>query len=860
MTKFKFNSFLLAGVASVALFPTAGAMAAAAPAAAQTAAVDPDRIDEIVVTARRREEDLKDVPISVQAISGEALEVKGTIDLQALVAQTPGLGTTGGNPRNFSVLIRGIGYAPTAADSLDNAIGVYFDGVYQARPGQVLQDLVDTASFEVLRGPQGTLFGRNAAAGALNITSNRPAFTPSQNIEINAGRFSFFQVKGMITGPITDNVAYRLSAYTTQQDGWANAPFKRAFLDASRVYNIYAPAASHQTHTAGIGRQGFRAQLLTNVSDKLSVNVAVDVENENDTSSGFSSSAGISEVWGPGNWGINTTVAQQATATKALVALANHRSFGGVLNWVPKVDENASFVNGQNRTVITQGGVAVTADYDLDWSTLTSISAWRFWNFHPPQDSDGSPIDIYDNKAITDANQYSQEIRLSSNGVNTVDWQGGLFLYYSMLQDHYVIHEFGADTVTWYNAYQGREVIPLSFRNQMTKAQIIEDTHVQNQNAAIYGQATWHTTDQIDLTGGMRYTRDRKSGGSPVDVSRMPQSLPAGVTNAQLNAFYRAIGAVFVNPGVSYTLPGYFTTGTRSVPATVGYPIGQATKAGKFTFTGSASYKFTPDITGYATYTTGFQAGGLDLNNGSGRSGQFVSPTTTQAVEAGVKGSLFDRRMTFNAAVYNEVLKGFQTSIAYLLPDGTSYRGATNAGDLRARGVEWDVVAALGNGVRVTFAGNYNDTIYQSAPSLPSPAELSYNGVANVNATGQRAPYAPVWTISATPSWDHQIGEHEEFYTYLQYSYTGRLSTGVSQGIYTQVPAQSNVNVRAGIRLEDGKYDISLYANNALDKKNITSQGLLAAPAGTGVTAYLGRTVTFAPPAMYGISLKAKFL
>lgn len=340
----------------------------------------------------------------------------------------------------------------------------------------------------------------------------------------------------------------------------------------------------------------------------------------------------------------------------------------------------------------------------------------------------------------------------------------------------------------------------------------------------------------------------------------MPQAFPAGVTPATLNAFYRAIGAIFVNPGVAYTTPGYYTTGTASVPSATGYPLGEATKAGRFTYTGSAGYKFTPDITGYVTYSTGFQAGGLDLNNGSARAGQVVRPTTTDAIEVGIKGSLFDRRMTFSAAAYNELLKGFQTSISYVLPNGTQYRGATNAGDIRARGVEWDMTAALGNGVRVVFGGNYNESIYKSAPSLPAPQELSYNGIANVDATGQRAPYAPLWTLSVTPSWDHQIGEHEEFYTYAQYSYTSSISTGVTQGAYTQVPAQSNLNLRAGVRLEDGKYDISLYANNALDKKNITSQGLLQAPAGAGVTAYLGRTVSFAPPAMFGISFKAKFL
>jgi iron complex outermembrane receptor protein len=859
MTKSKFHGFLLAGVAAVALFPTGGARAAAEGAAPQTASKQ-DTIEEIVVTARRREESIQDVPLSVQAITGEMLELKGTIDLQNLINATPGLNSTGGNPRNFSVLIRGIGYAPTAADSLDNSIGVYFDGVYQARPGQVLQDLVDVSSFEVLRGPQGTLFGRNAAAGALNVTSNRPNFTPSQSVEVSAGRFSFFQLKAISTGPITDNVAYRTSIYGTSQDGWHATPFKRSFRDAAAVEGIYAPRASNQIVDAGVGRYGARQQFLINASDKLSINIAADIENENDTSAGFSSGGGISTVFGPGNWGINTTVAQQATATKALAALANLRSFGGVQSWIPRVDTESGFTNSIGRTVITQGGVAATADYDLEWAGLTSITAWRFWKFNPPQDSDTSPIDIYDNEAITRADQYSEELRLASNGKHDVDWQTGIFLYYSYLKNHYQIHTFGADVVPWYNAYQGRIVIPTSFQNQMTGAQIIEDTHVQDQNEAMYGQATWHIIDTLDLTGGARYTYDRKSGGSPVDTSKLPQSLPPGVTNATLNAFYRAIGAIFVNPGVSYTTPGYYTTGTSSVPAAAGYPIGIATAAGKFSGSGSLSYKIAPDVTTYATYSTGYQAGGLDLNNGSALPGQTtIKPTTTESFEVGLKSQLLDRRLTINLAAYHETLNGFQTSISYLLPNGTSYRGATNAGDIRAQGVEWDVVAALGNGVRVTFDGNYNESIYKRAPSLPAPPELSYNGVANIDATGQVAPYAPRLTLAITPSWNHQIGAHEEFYALAQYSYTSHLSTGVTQSIYTQVPGQSNLNLRAGMRFEDGKYDVSFYANNALDAKNIAAQNILAAPSGAGVTAYIGTTVSYNPPAMYGITLKAKF-
>lgn len=876
MLKSRFTRFLLAGVAVLAL--PVGAFAADEPNSApegttqvaqagltQVAEISrspraSDQIEEILVTARRREENSQEVPVSLQVISGEILEQKGTIDLQSLIAQTPGLNSTGGNPRNFSVLIRGIGYAPTAADGLDNAIGVYIDGVYQSRPGQVLQDLVDASSFEVLRGPQGTLFGRNAAAGALNITINKPSFTPSQTFEVSAGNYSFFQGKAILTGPITDNIAYRATLYGTSADGWLSTPFKANFANAAQQKGIFAPTASDQTVTSGTGRYGGRLQFLINASDKLTVNIAGDLILENDTSSGFSSGGGISTLFGPGNWGINTTPAQQATVTRALTALNNLSNFGGVQSWVPTVNPKVDISNNRNAMRTTNGGVSVTADYDLGWANLTSISAWRLWRFNPPQDSDSSPLDIYENKAISRSEQYSQELRLASTEKGAVEWQAGVFLYYSKLDDHYIIHQFGADTIPWYNAYQGSTVIPLSFRSQLTGSQIIEDTTIQDQNQAVYGQATWHITDDLDLTGGARYTNDRKSGRSPVDTSRLPQSLPTGVSNATLNTFYRAIGAIFVNPGLSYTTPGYFTTGSASVPAATGYPLNVSTQAGNLSGSASLSYKFTPDVLVYATYSNGYQAGGLDLNNGSAIPSQVaVQPTTTDNFEFGVKSELFDHRLLLNITAYQEILYGFQTSINYLLPNGTPYRGATNAGNIRSRGIEWNAQASLGYGIRVTFDGAYNESNYVYAPSLPAPAELSYNGVSTVNAKGQVAPFAPKLSLAVTPSWDYQIGAHESFYSYVQYSYTSDYSTGVTQSAYTQVPGQSNLNLRAGVQLEDGRYDVSLYANNATDEKNIASQALLAAPSGAGVTAYLGRTVSYNPPARYGLTLRAKF-
>lgn len=873
MSTFKFRQLLLVSAAIFLPGPvwaqdtSSTTQVAAAQAPVQVAAADnqfSDRndggVESVMVTARRREENSQDVPVSLQAISGETLERKGTIDLQSLIAQTPGLNSTGGNPRNFSVLIRGIGYAPTAADGLDNAIGVYIDGVYQARPGQVLQDLVDVNSFEILRGPQGTLFGRNAAAGALNITVNKPSFTPYESFEVSAGNYSFFQGKAVLSGPITDNIAFRASLYGTNADGWLPTPFKTSFRDAAAQKGIFAPTASNQAVTGSTGRYGGRLQFLINATEDLSINISGDLVLENDSSAGFSSGGGISTLYGPGNWGINTTAAQQATVTRALAALGNITAYGGVQNWVPRVNPNIDITNSLNSMHTSNGGVSVTADYNLGWADLTSISAWRIWRFNPPQDSDTSPLDIYENEAISHSEQYSEELRLASKDKGPVEWQVGLFLYYSMLNDHYVVHQFGADTVAWYDAYQGSAAIPTSFRSQLTGSQIIEDTRVQDQNQAVYGQATWHITDDLDLTGGARYTNDRKSGASPVDVSHLPQTLPAGVTNAQLNTFYKAIGAYFVNPGVSYTTPGFFTTGTSSVPAATGYPLEVSTSAGNLSGSASLSYKITPDVLVYATYSNGYQAGGLDLNNGSAIPAQTtVNPTTTDNYEIGFKSELFDHRLLLNVTAYQEILYGFQTSISYLLPNGTPYRGATNAGNIRSRGIEWDATASLGYGVRVTLDGAYNDSIYAYAPSLPAPAELSYNGVSTVNAKGQTAPFAPKVSLAATPSWDFQLGAHEEFYSYAQYSYTSDYSTGVTQSVYTQVPAQFNLNLRAGVQLEDGKYDVSVYANNATDEKNIASQALLAAPSGAGVTAYLGQTVSYNPPARYGITLRVKF-
>jgi iron complex outermembrane recepter protein len=811
-----------------------GAQANAGPDAATDA--DSDALPEVTVTARHREESLQDVPLSVQAISGATLELKNTVSLSDITAQTPGLFDQIGNPRNTSLAIRGIGVSSTAGDGLDNMVGVYFDGVYQGRPGMALQDLIDIDSFEVLRGPQGTLFGRNTEAGALNITTQKPTFTQSESVEFTSGNYSFDQAKLILNGPITDSIAYRTVLFGTYSNGWLTNHNAPAFAAAAANEGIYAPTATNEDRLNSQGRYGIRQKFLINASDNLTILLGGDWEREDD--SALAGSTEIAQLFGPGSWGPNATAAQQAKVTAGLNALANLRSFGGVQNWIPTVDPTTDVGNSLEKLLTTNSGGSITADYKLGWATATSITAGRAWYFFPPQDSDGSPLDVYYNAAISHDTQWSEELRLTSTDKGPIDWQSGFYFFYQDLKDHYIVHQFGADVIPLYDSlihYGAVSGTPVSTSliPALTGAQIVENTHVQDHNEAVYGQGTWHITQDFSLTGGVRFTHDEKSGGSPVDLSNLPAAVRSAATTA----------------GAASTLANYGVNGAAS-----GYPLYAWVENNNVSGSASLSYKITPDVLAYATFSNGYQAAALNLN-AVVKTGipAVVHPSTTNNYEIGLKTTLLDQRLTFDIDAYQETLYGYQLTYSQIEPNGTTLRYIANAGNVRSRGLEWDLAAALEGGVRLDFDGAWNDAIFLWAPSVAPPPEVT---TPTYDATGKAAPDAPKVTLSLTPSWSYKVGEHESFYTLAQYSFSSSFYSATNISAYSVVPNQFNLNLRAGVQLGDGKYDISLYANNATDQRNIYSRGLLSIPT---TSIYFAESQSLAPPATYGITVRAKF-
>ncbi len=801
------------------------------------AASSHDTVQEVIVTSRHRAEVLQTVPESVQAITGKTLEIKDTVSLSDITLQTPSLFDQVGNARNTSLAIRGVGVTSSAGDGLDNQVGVYFDGVYQGRPGMSLQDLVDVDTFEVLRGPQGTLFGRNSEVGALNITFQKPSFTPAESLTLSFGNYGFVQGRAIFTGPITDKVAFRTVLYGTYSDGWLPNAYSGAFAAAATREGIYAPTAtSDEDRLNGQGRWGIRQKFLINATDRLTVNVIGDFEAERD--SALAGSTEITQLFGPGSWGPNVTAAQQAKVTDALRAVGNIQNFGGVLNWAPVVNPTTDIGNSAELVKTYQGGVSIQTDYRFDWATLTSISAWRFWEFYPPQDSDTSPLDIYYNAAETRDQQYSEELRLTSNGNGPFEWQAGAYLFNQDLKDHYIVHQFGADVIPLYNAlvnYGAVKGTPIStaLSPLLTGARLVENTHVQDQNEAVYGQASWHITHKLTLTGGARFTHDKKNGGSPIDLSDLP----------------KAVQGAAVTAGASATLANYGVNG-----ATSGYPLSAEVSNNNVSGSASLSYKFTPDTMVYALFSNGYQAAALNLNAVI-KAGipVVVNPSSADNYEVGVKTSLLDHRVTLSLAGFDETLYGYQTTYSQILANGSALRYIANAGNVRSLGVEWDVSAALGEGVRVTLDGTYDHATFIYAPSVAPPPEVT---TAFFNATGHAAPDAPEFKLSVTPSWNHRLGEHEEFYSYAQYSYSSSFYSATNLSAYSIVPQQFTLNLRAGVQLQDGRYDISFFATNATDEKNIYSKGLLAIPT---TSIYFAESQSLAPPAMYGVTVKARF-
>jgi len=417
------------------------------------------RIESVTVTARRREESAQDVPIPIATLSGDALEKAGEFRLEDLNRRLPSTNVQFGNPRQSSIAVRGLGNNP-ANDALEASVGVYLDNVYLGRPGMANLDLIDIDQVALLRGPQGTLFGKNTTAGVLNISTREPTFEPSAQFESSFGNRDYYQVRGAVSGPISgETLAGRLSVAQTSKGGFVHDVIDGRDLNGSK-------------------RTGLRGQLLYRPTQALSLRVIGDYNEED-------SDAAASVLYGLG-------------PNDGALVRTRYAQLGIPLIVDP--DYGTTILNSPQHMSVRQGGGSVEANYDFaNGHKLTSITAYRSWWFTPTNDGDASNLSAIINAGQhVDDEQWSQEIRLASPTGGAVDYVAGLYYFYQN-QANKLFTQYGPDA----GRYLGRPFL--------IDAYSLIDQYLRTDSYSLFGQATWHATDRLAFTLGARETLEDKS-------------------------------------------------------------------------------------------------------------------------------------------------------------------------------------------------------------------------------------------------------------------------------------------------------------------------------------------------------------
>ncbi|MCU0073212.1 TonB-dependent receptor [Pseudomonas koreensis] len=458
------------------------------PAPAGKTATATSQLETVTVTTRRREESSQDVPTPMSVVSGTTLETQRVYRIQDLQQLVPSVNVAYMHARQSSVSIRGLGNNP-ASDGLEGSVGLYIDNVYLGRPGMAVFDLMDIEQLEVLRGPQGTLFGKNTTAGVINISTRAPSFTPERSIETSVGEDGYFQTKGTISGPLNDVLAGRLSAYRTRSDG-----------DIKNEFN------GHDLN--GGSRDGFRAQLLFKPNENFNLRWIGDYNEED-------SSAGTRVLYntGPTINGVNLYSARAAAAGATLVN-GSHR----------KVN-----LDSDQHVTVHQGGTSVEANWALPSDfTLTSVSSYRFWNFTPRNDDGLNVPATYNAGVSVEDKQYSQEFRLASPKGEFFDYVLGAYYFGSDL-DNKSFAYYGPQADIWNGTPRGA----------LANVNSVGHGHIKTDSFALFAQGTWHLTPRLDFTAGVRGTYEEKNAW----VNRDAPVGGAAVTGAAATARRGRTGA-----------------------------------------------------------------------------------------------------------------------------------------------------------------------------------------------------------------------------------------------------------------------------------------------------------------------------
>ncbi|WP_158240759.1 TonB-dependent receptor [Telmatospirillum siberiense] len=748
------------------------------PAVAQTAATtapssetagdaeNKDAVEEVVVTARHRTEKAQDVPIPMTVLSGASLEAEGIHSVQELQQKLPSTNIIVNSPRMSSYAIRGIGASTIANEGLESATGLYVDGVYLGKTGMAISDLNDIDQVEVLRGPQGTLFGKNTTTGAFNFTTRKPTFTPEASAEITGGSYGDAEFRGAASGPISEDVlAGRLSVYRTEHEGYLDDP----------------ATGKHPNRRL---REGVRTQLLGEPNDDLTLRLIAEYHRDN---------------YPLGYAPTLYSLPPNATLYSKLAAM---RAAG--YNALPISSDPYSFSTtathaGQDTN---QRAISLQADWQLGKGyQLTSISAYRYWDFSPHNDSDFMNLNVITCCGMGDRDeQVTQEIRLASPKGEVVESTYGLY-YFRQTQRAYIDSVYGNDPTLisiWLGVSQS--VAARYYAGRETRI----DSNLSTDSYAGFTQHDWHATDRLTLTAGVRETFEAKS----IDLTRNLGGTSATLLDVQ---------------SVSKDLSAW-SLGTNL----------------------AANYKLYDNFNLYSSYARGEKSGTLSNSPASGvalNADQLVvKPEKANDVEVGFKSQLLDRQVQFNGNLFYALIHDYQTNVTSIDPTtGVAGWRLANAPWLRSQGAELEANAQVTKKLKIALTGAYNDAEFRSFHSAPCPTEVSNASTKVCDYTGKSPMGVSRWNGNVSGYYTEHLRDDVDGYINASYTYRSGYAGSIDLSQYGHISGYGITNLTVGTKLNDGKVDLSLWARNLFNTHYYSAMGLTVAGAWFG---YVGDPLT----------------
>ncbi len=781
----------------------AWASLAALPAWAQAQA--PTALDEVIVTATKREQNLQNVPLAVSAYGADALRKAGVEDARQLMSLSPSLNltTTTSDSAGVAIRLRGLG-SEAINPGLESSVATFVDGVYRSRSNLSLAAIPGIERIEVLRGPQGTLFGKNTSAGLISVITRSPGFEPSADAAVSLGNYNYQQYVLGLTGPLkTDVLAGRLDAAYTRRDGWlTDFTTGKAFRDKNQ-YSL-------------------RGQLLWQPTKDFDARLIVDTAHY--------------DQQGPDTY---------APKYYDPAYVAQLQAFGGLTHLGLDGLHNTLTSTRESREANRQWGASIEAHWNLGFGKITAITGYRDWSNRQAREVDYSQVDLVYipyGAARQAFRTFTQEVRIDGEA-GPLSWMAGGFFSNEDMTANYG-YRVGSDLEAYYDrllAGATGQAHAISFYTGLPVGQSLpagtgyglQQFDQSARSLSLFTHNTYNLTDRLSITAGLRYTRETKS-------------LDVNFANA-------------VNPGCS-ALIAQGRADTTPVSGIVCLQLWDPRYQGRYhaskreaEWSGllTAAYAFSDDLNGYATFSRGYKAGGFVIDPSGFRlitagppnaNDMKFNPEYAENLEVGLKARLLDRRLTLNTAAFRTKLTDYQLSY-----NTGSALLTRNIPEVVSTGVEVEAQVRVTHALSGALNLAYADASYGSFPaSLGLPASIAA-------LAGRRLHNAPLWTVTTSAGWDDTIlsGRLRAF-VHADARYQSAVMTERTLRAHSDQGAYTTADLRLGLGAPDEAWTLEAWSRNVTNARYFVS----SIPA-----TFQGGTLVGTPgePRTYGLTLRARW-